>query len=361
MKKLILLIAIFVSFQSFAQNISEFAPGMKPINPAVQEDTFDLYFSFPTIAFIGEYGAESDGNIIYATQWLDDSLAAYDLSGNLLEKFTIYGVEKVRDLAYDGQYYYGSPSEFYFYVLDLDNKIAIDTVFTSFRIRGMAYDPNEDVLWASEHWSPMFYKMDKQGNVLDSWLPSGITMDAISGLAYDYYSPGGPFLWGFSQDSSGAMIVKYDVPNQAQTGNMIDVSGLVTDMTVAGGLYLEDMDEPAVPVIGGVIQNRLHFALELDYANMLVGLEEKDNVITLLEIYPNPVWDILNIKTDIREPSEVHISIHNQLGMIEMNEIMTSSRQATIKLNVSELEGGIYFLRLTTNEQSITSRFVKAK
>jgi len=361
MKKLILLIAIFVSIQGFAQNISEVAPGMKPVNPAVQDDTLNLYYTFPTTAFLGEYGAETDGNIIYATQWLDDSLASYDLSGNLIEKFTIYGVEKVRDLAYDGQYYYGSPSEFYFYVLDLDNKVAIDTVYTSFRIRGMAYDPVEDVLWASEHWSPMFYKMDKQGNVLDSWLPTGITMDAISGLAYDYYSPGGPFLWGFSQDSSGAMIVKYDIPNQAQTGNMIDVSGLVTDMTVAGGLYLEEMDEPAVPALGGVIQNRLHFALALDYANMLVGVEEIDNIITLLEIYPNPVWDILNIKTDISESSKVHITIHNQLGMIEMEETITTDPKAIIKLNVSELEGGIYFLRITTKGHSITSKFVKAK
>ena len=192
MKKLAVLFLFLVSLYLSAQNTVEIAPGVRPVLPSYTEDSFNLHYSFPAIAFIGEYGAETDGSTVYATQWMGDSLASYDLSGNIIEKFTIYGVERVRDMAYDGQYYYGSPSNFYFFVLDLDNKMIIDTVYTTFRVRGMAYDPVEDVLWASEAWSPSFYKMDKLGNVLDSWIPSGITMDAISGLAYDNTSANGP-------------------------------------------------------------------------------------------------------------------------------------------------------------------------
>ena len=358
MKKLISILFVLSAFGLFSQDALEIAPGVKPPVPAVQDDSLSLFFSFPTIAFIGEYGAETDGNIVYATQWLDDSLASYDLYGNILERFTIPGVERVRDLAFDGQYYYGSPSDFFFYVLDLYNKNLLATYNTPFRIRGMAYDPVEDVLWASEHWSPMFYKMDKQGNLLDSLFPSGITMDAISGLAYDNTSPGGPFLWGFSQDSSGAMIVKYDIAGQAQTGNMIDVSGLVTNMTVAGGLYLEEVSEPGVTIIGGVIQNVLHFALELDYANFLVGIEEPDHVVSLLKVYPNPANDILNIRTDVSLPARYTISVINQLGqeMVKISRIFDKNIPAT--LDVSSLQNGIYFLRVVNGRQSITARFV---
>jgi hypothetical protein len=357
MKKLAVLFLFLVSLYLSAQNTLEIAPGVRPVPPSFTEDSFNLHYSFPTIAFIGEYGAETDGSTVYATQWLGDSLASYDFNGNTIEKFTIYGVERVRDLAFDGQYYYGSPNEYYFYVLDLDNKIAIDTIYTSIKIRGMAYDPAEDVLWVSEHWQPSFYKMDKQGNILDSWIPSGITMDAISGLAYDNTSPYGPFLWGFSQDSSGAVIVKYDINNQTQTGNMIDVASLAPEMSVAGGLYLEEID--GTTVIGGVIQNQLHFALTLDYANTLVGLEEKDRVISLLEVYPNPARNVLNIKTDLQHTDRFHIHIINHLGLLEKEITSGMNENGILNIDISGLEGGIYFMQINSQGHSITSKFVK--
>jgi len=148
-----------LSINAFAQQdqieISPFSNATHSTNSV--KDSFNLLFSFPTIAFIGEYGVETDGSDVYVTQWLDDSIAKYDQAGNVLDEFVIPDVGRTRDLAWDGQYYYGSPNEFYFYVLDLDNKVLIDTIPTTFTIRGMAYDPVEDVLWASEHWSPMFY------------------------------------------------------------------------------------------------------------------------------------------------------------------------------------------------------------
>lgn len=355
---LILITMMFSGIVAKAQ-MHEIAPGVKPSVPVIQEDSFNLYYSFPAIAFIGEYGAESNGNTVYATQWMNDSLASYDMSGNIIERFVIQGVEKVRDLAYDGQYYYGSPSAFYFYVLDLDNKSLIDTVSVSFRIRGMAYDPLEDVLWASEHWSPMFYKMDKQGNILDSWLPTGITMDAISGLAFDNYSPNGPFLWGFSQDSTGAVIVKYDVPAKAQTGNMIDVSSLGNNMTYAGGLYLEELGLRGIPVIGGVIQNQLHFALDLDYANMLVGLDQPGmDIIPDVEIYPNPTSDYITIKTGLNNTSAYKARVLNQLGQVQIETILNLEET---RLDLSELQSGVYFLQINNIGSSYTYRLVKEK
>lgn len=360
MKKLLTLLLATMISAVCAQKNMELAPGIQHVYQNSSDDSLNLFYSFSANAFLGEYGAESDGNTIYATQWLSDSLAAYDMSGNLIEKFTIYGVEKVRDLAYDGQYYYGSPSEFYFYVLDLDNKIAVDTVFTSFRIRGMAYDPAGDVLWASEHWSPMFYKMDKQGNILDSWLPSGVTMDAISGLAYDNLSMGGPFLWGFSQDSTGAVIVKYDIAGQAQTGNMIDVSGLVTDPAYAGGLFLEEMEEASGYIIGGVIQNQLHFGLGLDYANALVGLDEKDGRVSALEVFPNPAHNTLSIRHELRT-GIAEVLILNQRGQIEFRDRMQVADKEVYVMDVSQLQAGVYFVHFRSEGLNMTSKFVKAR
>jgi hypothetical protein len=333
------------------------------INTALQNlsenDSLNLQFSFPTIAFIGEYGVETDGNLVYVTQWLDDSIATYDQSGNVLEEFVIPGVGRTRDMAYDGQYYYGSPNEFYFYVLDLDNKTLINTFQTSFKIRGMAYDPVEDVLWASEHWNPYFYKLDKQGNILDQWIPSGITMDAISGLGFDNFSPGGPFLWGFSQDSTGAMIVKYDIASQTQTGNMIDVSNLVAEPAYAGGLFIHQMDQRDVPTIGGMIQNQLVFSLELDYANMLVGIPD-DGIIELMEVYPNPATDVITIRYQMPDARGQMIGLFAVDGTKVWGTLIDGN-DTEVEIDVSNIPAGIYFIRLQSGNNFISKKIVLAR
>jgi hypothetical protein len=332
-----------------------------------ESDSLNLQFSFPTIAFVGEYGVETDGTSLYVTQWLGDSLAKYDQDGNVIETFVLTGVSKLRDLAWDGQYYYGSPNNFHFYILDLDNKLVLDTVFTSFRIRGMAYDPGEDVLWASEHWDPSFYKMDKQGNVIDSWIPSGITLDAISGLAYDNFSPGGPFLWGFSQDSTGAIIVKYDITNQTQTGNMIDVANLVTEPAYAGGLFIHQMEQRDVPTIGGMIQNQLVFSLELDYANMLVGIQDK-GLVELMEVFPNPATDVIKIRYQIpdagsRIPVTRHASRVTSIGLFAIDgtkiwETVPQGHDTEVEIDVSTIPAGIYFVKFQTGNSFITNKVI---
>jgi hypothetical protein len=361
MKNLVLILICLFGLSTFAQqNQFEIAPNSN-INPdAISLDTFNLQFSFPCAAFVGEYGVNTNGSDIYVTQWLADSFARYDEFGTVYDKFVIPGVQHVRDLAYDGQYYYGSPSDFFFYVLDLDNKVLIETITTTFRVRGMAYDPVEDVLWATEQWDPMFYKMDKQGNILDSWLPTGITLGSISGLAYDNTSPDGPFLWGFSQDSTGAIIIKYDIPNQAQTGNMIDVSVLGPPSCFAGGLFIRLMELKSETVIGGMIQNELVFALELGYANTLVNIESHE-MLPEMEIYPNPVQDVLNLNISSQD-QELSCRIINQAGQIIQDHKFNASASSNITINTSMLEPGIYFIQISSNKgYSIAKKFLKAE
>ena len=360
MKNLFLIALCLIGLNTFAQ-YAEIAPNSN-FNPvaSVTDDSLNLQFSFPCTAFVGEYGVETDGSNIYVSQWLDDSIARYDQAGNVLETFVIPGVGNVRDMAFDGQYYYGSPNDYFFYVLDLDNKVLIDTIQTSFRIRGMAYDADNDVLWASEHWTPMFYKMDMQGNVLDSWYPAGVTLDAIAGLAYENNSVYGPSLWGFSQDSTGAIIVKYDIANQTQTGNMIDVSGLGN--TIAGGLFISQMAPRTGVTIGGMMQNELIFAFDLGYANMLVTDIELHDMITSMEIYPNPASDVLYIKVEIDNQTDLICKILNQSGQVIENHKVVANASAEISINTSQLESGIYFIQIGNEKgYSFTNKFMIVK
>lgn len=363
MKHLFTVLICLIGLNIFAQQTHvEIAPNMD-INPdaTINRDSLNLQFSFPCTAFVGEYGAETNGTDIYVSQWYGDLFARYDQAGNVLETFVIPGVGNVRDMAYDGQYYYGSPSDFYFYVLDLDNKVLIDTIHTSFTIRGMAYDPVEGVLWASERWSPMFYKMDMQGNILDSWYPSGVTLGSISGLAYDNHSANGPFLWGFSQDSTGEIIVKYDIATQSQTGNMIDLSSISMG-GVAGGLFIHEMSQKNDATLGGLIQGDMVFAFDLIYANMLVTDIESHDMITSLELYPNPVNDVLNIKINVDDRADLRCKILNQLGQVIQDQKVNVDASAIISINTDMLESGVYFVQIGNEKgYSVTKKFVMAK
>lgn len=361
MKTIVTLSALLISTTLVAQTpLFEKAPVIPENTTAsTTRDTFNLQFQFPTAAFVGEYGIESDGQFIYITQWLGDSIAKYDMSGNVLDTFEIPGVSQVRDLAWDGTYFYGSPNDYKFYVLDLNNKLLINTFTTDMKIRGMAYDPDTDALWVSEHWSPSFFRIDKNsGATLDTLQPAGITLDAISGLAYDNQSPNGPFLWGFSQDSTGAIIIKYDIPNKTQTGNMIDVSTLATGAPYAGGLFIEPITGMPGVTIGGMIQNDQVFALELGYANTLVSIDEKTKME--LKIYPNPAQDQLFL--EINDSGDYKVSVYNQLGQVVMEDDIRISGNSQASVSVSSLEEGIYIVEiLDVNGMGTRLSFIRAR
>jgi len=357
----IILISL-IGISAVAQHYSEIAP-VVTINPDATNyrDTFNLAFSFPCTAFMGEYGVAVDNNDeVYVSQWSGELFAKYDQAGNVLDTFSITGVSEVRDMTYDGEFLFGSPSDNYFYVIDMEIDTLVATVQIPYRIRGIAHDYDDFTFWISEHWSSNFYEVDAAGNVLDSVIPTGVTLNAISGLAYDkdwWY--GGEFLWGFSQDSTGAIIVKYDIASQTQLGSMIDVSGLADG--IAGGLSMYSPDAMEEPILVGIIQNELVFALERDYANQLVGQEVNDFIKTL-EIFPNPVKNVLNIAIELEGNTDLKFSIVNQLGQTIHSQVVNVISSKTLVFNTSLLESGIYFVKINNESgYSITKKFVVAK
>jgi len=364
MKKLLLIGAILIGFSTFAQEINEVSPFSNIVPSYVApRDSFNLQFTFPCDAFVGEYGVETDGQYLYMTQWYGDTIAKYDQGGNVIDVFTIPGVERVRDMAYDGQYYYAGNNNNFIYVIDFDNKILIDTIYTGFNVRGVAYDVVEDVLWTSGNWAPEFNKLDMQGNVLESWIAGGITMNSITGLAYDNYTTGGPSLWGFSQDSTGVVIVKYDIATQMQTGNMIDMVSITQGGMggYAGGLFINDMGPTrTVPTLGGCVQNDIIFAFDLDYANaMVVGIEDQ-TMISSLNIYPNPAQDQLNISMNMEEKTELDCRILNQTGQLVFNQKLVVTESGELSIDISSFDSGTYFVQLASEKGfSLSKKFVK--
>ena len=77
-----------------------------------------------------------------------------------------------------------------------------------------------------------------------------------------------------------------------------------------------------------------------------------------VEVFPNPVQDVLNLRFSDVENSGVQIQIFDALGRLEFEQFY-SSGQITNELNISNLSSGIHFLKLYKAGESTLYRFRK--
>jgi hypothetical protein len=83
-------------------------------------------------------------------------------------------------------------------------------------------------------------------------------------------------------------------------------------------------------------------------------LNNKDFNSNSFTIYPNPANDVLNIQLNNEMTGDIDYEIYDIAGKKVMNnQILNNS------IDVSKLQGGMYFLRLVQNNQFITKKFIK--
>jgi polyhydroxybutyrate depolymerase len=82
--------------------------------------------------------------------------------------------------------------------------------------------------------------------------------------------------------------------------------------------------------------------------NMFTGINEIQNQITA-SVYPNPVSDIITIKTD----EKITASLYDITGM----KLISETEQETI--SVHELEPGIYFLKISSDKNYLIKKIIK--
>ena len=81
------------------------------------------------------------------------------------------------------------------------------------------------------------------------------------------------------------------------------------------------------------------------------GIEE---LASAFSIYPNPVNDKLYIETEVEIEEVVVYDVYGRHQVIE-----TPSHQEVMTVEVSNLNSGVYFVMIKTNEGVVTKRFIK--
>jgi hypothetical protein len=275
MKKIVLLLILVWGMQYLnaqTENLYyDITPNVSNVNhQEIMLNPWDILFNYPLPPNIISYVAETDGDYFYVGGWnfsgIDTLIQKYDMLGNFIENLYIPGAINLRDLTYDGTYFYSGlvgscPDGYNFMIIDFDNQLVIDTVQTTFKIRALAYDDDLNVFYGN-NWSDPIKKFAPDGTLLDT-MPLTGAYGSYYGFAYDNWSAGGPYLWGFSQSPPGHNnIVQLDLPSCTETGFVFDASSLCLG-AAAGGLFIYPDYDSSRAVIGGVIQNCCLFGLEL--------------------------------------------------------------------------------------------------
>ncbi|MDD2205119.1 MAG: choice-of-anchor J domain-containing protein [Bacteroidales bacterium] len=209
------------------------------------KDAWDLVASFSATAG-GMQGVATDGQYIYLTSWqasptAGHSFEKYDLDLNFVEGFNISGVSQLRDLTYDGTYFYGGSGSSTLYCLDLANQTLVSSVSTGVStIRHCSYDPENDGFWVG-NWSDL-YRINRAGVVqFTATSPS----DAY-GSGYDDITEGGPYLLLFCQPNSNALVYRYNIAtNTIESTPIFDFAatpGYDAGAGVSGGAFVGNYD-----------------------------------------------------------------------------------------------------------------------
>ncbi len=246
-------------FQS--DNYIDKYPNAKAI-PIPSDDMFDLIFEYPCAIGDGEAGIETDGIFIYTTKWNGNQFYKYEIDGTFLDTLIIPGVSNIRDLAYDGTYFFGSAASTTVYELDFENSILISSFSAPTNVRAIAYNEDEDVFYAN-NWGSDITKFDKTGSNLGSFSvgPVGVS---YYGFAYDEVGTGwSSSLWGYAQvGATQNEIIEMALPDGNETGVYFNVGSVASvENGIAGGLCIEIVCYDITII--GLSQNKIIWGLEL--------------------------------------------------------------------------------------------------
>ena len=244
---------------------SETAPFIGPATEAGTRAVFDVQFIYPTHANDGEYGIATDGEYFYTSDWNDaGKMNKYALDGTWLSNFTIAGVSAIRDLAYDGQYFYGAANSTTIYVMDFNTGTLVGTVTSPVSARGITYDPDLDALWVGNGWNADIRCIDRATGTQISALTPAVS--SFAGIAYDNLS-GTPTLWGNTQNGTfNNQVVQIDISTGAVLQSMYitdtQIPGLATDDSAGGMEIFPNLVHGTASLICN-IQNFAFYGLEL--------------------------------------------------------------------------------------------------
>jgi hypothetical protein len=384
----------------------------------VSETTNDVLVQGVAYAW-NEFWVAGGGEDVGAPNYL----YRYDSQGNYIDEIpqntsTEFGL---RDLAWDGQYLWGSENQ---YIVAIDsNGNHVDSILGYLSLnRALAYDPDEDVFYTGSVTAAIKV-IDREGNLVREYADHG---NSIYGLAWHPNDPEGYNLYMFCRDGNDPRlrITKMD-PSSGDVMFVTDLNGRPSDR--AGGAMITGSWNPLVWIFVGLVEggssdqfgvwelgtntawlsysphagsveangqqtfNVLLDAREVLPYNYMVNLVFHHNAIGALDTlpvsllvspssiqngdelvpfeyalgqnYPNPFNPITVIPYSLKDPSVATLTLYNVLGQ-KVATLVNGRQEAgphQATFDASALASGIYFYRLDAGSFTKTRKMVLLK
>ena len=185
-----------------------------------------------------QYGVASDGNFIYTSSWTSASSSMfykYDLDGNFVEEFNISGCGYVRDMTYDGTYFYGVANGSVIYQIDFENKTLVGTInIADMSMRGITYDPVRDGFWVVGNWSGPLALYNRNGNKIQE----GIYAGSVSGMAYYEDRDGEEHILQLNNNNNN--VYDYNITTNTNQGVVFNLNNIPGPNGSSGGCFIGD-------------------------------------------------------------------------------------------------------------------------
>ncbi len=329
----------------------------------IKAQDWNLLWSYnvSTAVGSGQYGSETDGLFLYTSFGSNNDFAKFDLDGNWIETFSINGVSGIKDLAYDGDSFYGSNSNNQIFVLDFNLKQLITTINSPINVISIAYDSENNGFWCSS-WNSDVVLLNPNGTIQSTIPYLSYQVNSVCGIAYDNISEGGPFLWLHSSNFLGSLsaIVQINIATGNQTGvwhNVLSDAGLGIENPLAGGLFNSINILPGYLVIGGLIQGNpsKFFAYSLlQYTELPPSLLSPENMSYGNDVLPLFDW------TSAEGAVSYQIQVSTQYNFDTIEIDILGIEDTSFQLNTQLNELTLYYWRVrgisAENENGVWSR-----
>ena len=232
-----------------------------------------------------EQAIATDGFFIYTSSWMRPGVFnRYSPDGEYVETFFIENVGMIRNLSYDGTYFYGTDATNVILKLDLYNQIVVDSIITDLNsIRHCSFNRQNGKLLAGD-WNSL-YSIDTATGVSTRIRND---LENIYGSAFDNLSPGGPYLWLFSQTSQdngpSAYIRQFSLSDSDFTDKAHYLDDIeISDASLAGGICASAQILDGKYVLLANVQNpsghNTIAAYEIGRINSIVTTDRKNGKI----------------------------------------------------------------------------------
>jgi len=176
--------------------------------------------------------------------------------------------------------------------------------------------------------------------------------------------------WQASTQPVPAPTMQYDYVARTIQGGFDGQTGSLPSSMTAGGVYSYTFPDFTLPVNYRANKMRVHVLL-IDATNgIIMNANGKSSLVGIsdpvaghyeVSVYPNPATDQLYVELNFKESDKATLTITDVLGKVCMTRNLGTivPGEQRIPVNTSNLSEGTYFLTLTGNNGSATTKFIK--